>query len=114
MSNSFKLDHWRIVRRITASGASITCLCGKVSGNPDFQSGTLITTSRISTVESVGDGVLVRTINGSEYSLGKPDGSEPFAKRRLMRFVGEGGHIIEEDSDSDKSAITPTERPPQN
>jgi hypothetical protein len=107
MTNSFKLEQWRIVRRVNSTGASITCICGKVTGNPDFQSGTLITTSRISGLETVGDSMVVRTINGSEYALGKPDAAEPFAKRRLIRFVQESGNLVEEDADLDKSAITP-------
>ena len=111
MTNSFRLEQWRIVRRINAAGASITCICGKVSGNPDFQSGTMITTSRISALETVDDGLIARTINGSEYALGKPDASEPFAKRRLMRFVQESGNLYEDEGDLDKSAITPADRP---
>ena len=97
MTAIYKLEQWRIVRRITSSGASITCICGKVTGNPDFQTGTLVTTSRISVVDTQGDTLIVRTINGSEYLLGKPDSSEPFAKRRLIRYVNESTTNIGEE-----------------
>jgi hypothetical protein len=111
MTNGFKLEQWKIVRRVTSTGASITCICGKVTGNPDFQAGTLITTSRISSLEAVGDGVIVRTLNGSEYALGKADPSEPFAKRRLIRFVQESSNILDDDAEMDKSSITPANHP---
>ena len=113
MSEGFKLENWKIVRRISGNGASITCICGKVTGNPDFPSGTLITTSRISGYDDAGEAIVVHTINGSVYSLGKPDGAEPFAKRRLLRYLQESASAAEEsEAENDNStSILPTHNP---
>ena len=93
------LHNWKIIFRAGSSGDESICLGGKVYGNARFASGEPITTSAIAWYRVEADSVIVATRSGSEYMLGKPNTSEPFAKRRLIRHLEERGRLEKQPDD---------------
>jgi hypothetical protein len=87
------LHNWKIVHRTNSSGDDSLCVGGKVYGNSRFTSGEPITTSSIAWYRIESGSAIVSTRNGSEYMLGKPSASEPFAKQRLIRYLQERGRL---------------------
>jgi hypothetical protein len=62
---------------------------GAVYGNPSYLAGDTIHTSTIVGYRHEGENLVVLTITGSAYQLGKPDAARPLALRRLMRYLEE-------------------------
>jgi hypothetical protein len=87
------LHNWKIVYRTNSKGEYSICVGGRVYGNSRFTSGEPITTSSISWYRIESGSAIVSTRNGSEYMLGKPSSSEPFARQRLIRYLEERGRL---------------------
>jgi hypothetical protein len=87
------LHSWKIIHRTSSHGDDAICVGGKVYGNSRFTSGEPITTSSIAWYRLESGSAIVSTRNGSEYMLGKPSASEPFAKQRLIRYLQERGRL---------------------
>jgi hypothetical protein len=87
------LHNWKIIHRTNSNGDDTICVGGKVYGNSRFTSGEPITTSSLAWYRLESGSAIVSTRNGSEYMLGKPSASEPFAKQRLIRFLQERGRL---------------------
>jgi hypothetical protein len=83
----FILLNWHIIRPAGATGSAVTRVGGQVFGHPRFRSGDFISTSGIASYRVEAEAVVVTTSSGSEYVLGKPLASEPFARRRLIRYL---------------------------
>ena len=85
----FILLNWHIIRQAGAPGFSVVRVGGQVYGHPRFRSGDFIRTSAIAGYRVEAEAVVVTTGSGSEYVLGKPLAAEPFARRRLIRYLDE-------------------------
>ena len=83
----YLIDDWKLVRPRTSSGTEALCINGYVRDNPRFANGQLITTSIVRRHRLESGTVVIVTRKGSEYRLGKPSPSEPFAMQRLMRYL---------------------------
>jgi hypothetical protein len=81
------LENWRLEFGKNAAQDAAMKIHGVVWGNPAYRSGKPIHTSTIVGYREDSDNLVVMTITGSEYLLGKPDPSRPFALRRLMRYL---------------------------
>jgi hypothetical protein len=81
------LENWRLVAGKTAAQDSAIKIHGTVYGNPLYPAGSTIHTSTLVGYRKESDNLVVMTVTGSEYLLGKPDAATPFAKRRLMRHL---------------------------
>jgi len=68
------MDNWRVLR----SGK----LTGVVSNHPTYGDGEVITTSKLADPKSSEDGVVVVTISGSQYQLGKQFGATKAAPKK--------------------------------
>eukprot|EP00957_Ditylum_brightwellii_P032492 2462406-Ditylum_brightwellii.AAC.1 len=68
------MDNWRVLR----SGK----LTGVVSNHPTYGDGEVITTSKLADPKSSEDGVVVVTISGSQYQLGKQFGAAKAAPKK--------------------------------
>ena len=104
------INNWKIVRHKLPRGTVVVCLYGEVFGNPRFKSGGPISTSAIERYNSGTDSVV--TVSGSEYQLGKPDASAPFAKQRLLRYLVEQERLppaADFSSTSDQTDVTDRE-----
>jgi hypothetical protein len=89
----FVLANWKIASCVSPSGATLTCLCGHVFGNPNFNPGQFVQTSTVKSHTVEFDSLIVLTRNGSEYWLGKPDPAESFAVQRLLRYLQESESV---------------------
>ncbi len=85
----FVLTHWRITARKTRQGADFTALCGHVFGNPRFAPGEYVQISAVREHRIEFDTLVLVTLKGSEYWLGRPDPVEPKANQRLMEYLRE-------------------------
>jgi hypothetical protein len=81
------LENWRLVVGKNAHQDSAVKIHGTVFGNPAYRTGNAIHTSTIVGYREESGALVVMTITGSEYLLGKPDATKPFALRRLMRYL---------------------------
>jgi hypothetical protein len=81
------LENWRLEFGKNAAQDAAMRINGTVWGNPSYRAGKAIHTSTIVGYREESDNLVVMTITGSEYLLGKPDPTRPFALRRLMRYL---------------------------
>ncbi len=80
------LNNWKTLELLTREGETLVCIEGRVYGsNPRFPASSHIRTSPITGYSFEASSMVVTTKRGSEYLLGKPDSSQPFAQQRLMR-----------------------------
>jgi len=80
------LNNWKTLELLTREGETLVCIEGRVYGsNPRFPSSSHIRTSPLIGYSFEASSMVVLTKRGSEYLLGKPDSSQPFAQQRLMR-----------------------------
>lgn len=85
----YVLTHWRIVARKTRHGADFAALCGYVFGNPRFPPGEYVQISAVCEHRIQFDTLVLVTLKGSEYWLGRPDPAESAANHQLMEYLRE-------------------------
>ncbi len=80
------LNNWKMLELVTRDGEALACIEGRVYGsNPRFPISSHIRTSPVTGYSLNSNSMVIMTKRGSEYLLGKPDPSQPFAQQHLMR-----------------------------
>jgi hypothetical protein len=98
------LEKWQVIMDKNPAMEVVVRLRGDVVGNPAFRSGTTIHTSTIVGYHEEGGTLVVITVKGSEYLLGKPADTKPFALRRLTRHLQDIKALLPSNPDIDLSA----------
>jgi hypothetical protein len=104
------LENWRpLFSKNEAQNITLN-IQGAVHGNPSYLAGAIINTSTIVGYRQEAATLVVLTITGSAYQLGKPDAARPLALRRLMRYLQE---MEEVSAGSPPADLTETDIEPQ-
>jgi hypothetical protein len=83
------LEKWCLVFSRNRSRGLMLRIRGKVFGHPTYRSGNTIHTSNVVDYRDDSGNLVAITNTGSEYLLGRPEATTPFALRRLIRHVQE-------------------------
>jgi hypothetical protein len=100
----YVLEKWHVVFDKNPEREFVVRIRGDVYGNPAFRSGNTIHTSTIVGYREEGAAMVVITTKGSEYLLGKPADTKPFALRRLIRHLQVIKGLLPQSPDRDLSA----------